>query len=339
MTALALLTSLFTAAAVGAAVFFALRLRRSAPDPALQLLQQQMDALRGLMAQQLEAVARSVADSQKTVGDRLDNASRVVGQVQKALGELGQASQRIFEVGRDISGLQDLLRSPKMRGGLGEYFLGDLLGQILPAAHFTLQHAFASGAVVDAAVRLGDRLVPVDAKFPLENFRRLEEGTEEERRAARRKFSADVRKHVDAIAAKYILPDEGTYDFALMYIPAENVYYECIIKPESGESALMDHALARRVIPVSPASFYAYLQAIVLGLKGMQVEENARGILQGLARLQGDVQRFADDFDLVGRHLGNARAKYDDASRRLERVREKLSSTTSGERAALPEEV
>ncbi len=327
MTAVAFVTALLTAAAVGAAVFFALRSRPA--DPGLSLLQQQMEGLRGQVGQQLEAVARQVAESQRTVGDRLEGTARVVGEVQKSLGELGQASQRIFEVGKDISGLTDLLRSPKMRGGLGEYFLADLLAQILPAAHFSLQHAFKSGHTVDAVVRLGGRLVPVDAKFPLENFRKwTEAAAEEDRRAWRKKFAVDVKKHVDAIASKYILPDEGTYDFALMYIPAENVYYECVIKPEESmeEPALMDYALKKRVVPVSPASFYAYLQAIVLGLKGFQIEENARLIMQNLARLQGDVQRFADDFDLLGRHLSNAKTKHDDASRRLERVRDKLSS-------------
>lgn len=326
MTTLVLSIAAFAAAAVGAAVFFALRSRRA--DPAMGLLQQQMEGLRVLVAQQLEAVARNVTESQKTIGDRLDNSTRVVGEVQKTMAELGEASRRVFEVGQSISGLQDLLKSPKMRGGLGEHFLGDLLGQILPAAHFTMQHAFSTGAVVDAVVRLGQRLVPVDAKFPLENFRRLTEGTEDERRAARRKFGTDVKKHVDAIADKYILPDEGTYDFALMYIPAENVYYECVIKPESpGEAALLEHALAKHVIPVSPASFYAYLQAIVLGLKGLQVEENARTILQNLTRLQGDVQRFSEDFELLGRHLSNAKTKHDDASRRLEKVQDKLTAT------------
>ena len=329
---------LLAAVAAGFAVYFSLRNRRS---DSLHLLQQQLESLRGqfaealagqsrLMAGQMEAVARNVADSQRTVGDRLDSTARVVGEVQKSLGELGQSSQRIFEVGKDISGLQDLLRSPKMRGGLGEYFLQDLLSQVLPVAHYTLQHAFASGAVVDAAVRLGDRLVSVDAKFPLENFRRWAAGSDEERRALRKKFTADVKRHVDAVASKYILPDEGTYDFALMYIPAENVYYECIVKSEEPgeEASVLEYALKKRVVPVSPASFYAYLQAIVLGLNGMRVEENARRILDTLARLTGDLHRFAEDFDLVGKHLSNARLKHEDASRRLERVQEKLSSAS-----------
>lgn len=335
------------AAALVALLAWALRTRRDPPG-ALALLQQQIDLLRqqstaaeqhqartltetlarlgSEVNRQLEAVSRQVMESQKTVGDRLDNAARVVGDVQKNLGALGEASERIFEVGKDIAGLQNILRAPKLRGGLGEFFLADLLGQILPPEHVSLQYAFRSRETVDAVVRVGGRLVPVDAKFPLENFRKmLEAPSDEERAGTRRKFAQDVRKHIDAIAAKYILPDEGTYDFALMYIPAENVYYETVIKDDA-DGALLEYALKRRVVPVSPGSFYAYLQAIVLGLRGFQIEENARRIMEDLARLRGDFARFADDFDTLGKHLANAKTKHDDAGRRLERFQEKLES-------------
>jgi DNA recombination protein RmuC len=347
MNVLSLVLAFAVGALLGAAVWAWTR-RKAPPSDAMLLLQQQMEGLRHQLSeslsaqtrqvhQQLESVGRQVMDSQRTVGDRLDNASRVVGDLQKTLGSLGQASERIYEIGKDLSGLQEILRSPKLRGGLGEYFLGDLLAQILPARHFSLQHAFSSGAVVDAVIHLGDRLVPVDAKFPLENFRRVMEApTDEERKPWVKKYAADVKKHVDSIAEKYILPDEGTYDFALMYIPAENVYYECVVKNEDMAESLGEYALKRRVVPVSPGSFYAYLQAILLGLKGLQVEENARRLLEGLSRLEGEVRRFADDFDTVGRHLTNARAKYDDAARRLERVQDKLQQASGADAPALP---
>jgi DNA recombination protein RmuC len=182
---------------------------------------------------------------------------------------------------------------------------------------------------VDAVIRLGGKLVPVDSKFPLENFRKMVEvKAEEERRPLRKRFITDVKKHIDAIASKYILPDEGTYDFALMYIPAENVYYECIIKEDETreEAPLTEYSLKRRVIPVSPGCFYAYLQAILLGLKGFQIEENARLIMQNLARLQGDFQRFVGDFEVMGKHLMNAKGKYDESEKRLERFQDKLAS-------------
>ena len=273
--------------------------------------------------------------TQQALGERLDNAARVVGNVQKSLGSLEEANRKIYDVGKDIASLQEILRAPKLRGGLGEFFLGDLLSQILPPDHFTTQYSFRSGEKVDAAIRLGGSLVPVDSKFPLENFRRmLEAVSDEEKTRARRQFMADVKKHVDAIASKYILPDEGTYDFALMYIPAENVYYETIIKDDSlgGERSLSQYALGKRVIPVSPNSFYAYLQAIVLGLKGMKIEEHAKEIIQYLSRLEGDFAKFKEEFTLLGKHLGHAQSSFQSAEKRLDQFGQKLLAADSGER-------
>ncbi len=344
-------------------VWLVLQSRTRTEDPAVSLLQKEVESLRGQLTDSMlrnqEMVNKQLADItgqvntrlgdvtqqlQKSTGDlntRLDNAARVVSEVSKGLGGLSEATKKVFDVGRDIASLQEILRSPKLRGGLGELFLGDLLAQILPPAHFTLQHRFKSGEAVDAVIRLGSGLVPVDAKFPLENFKRLiEVATEDERRAAKRKFIADVKKHVDAIAGKYILPDEGTFDFALMYIPAENVYYELIIKDEAIDTdrGLLSYSFAKRVIPVSPNSFYAYLQTILLGLKGMHVEERAQEILKGLARLSGDFDRFRTDFELVGKHLTNMKTKYDDADKRLEKFDDRLKSMSGAERSTAIDE-
>jgi DNA recombination protein RmuC len=295
-------------------------------DNSTQLIQQQLGQILGHVSERLRENAEILQKTQQNLGERLDNAARVVGNVQKSLGGLEEANRKIYEVGKDIASLQEILRAPKLRGGLGEFFLEDLLVQILPSQHFSIQHSFRSGEKVDAVVKLGSSLVPIDSKFPLENFKRiLEATTEEDKSRAKRQFVADVRKHIDAIAAKYIVPDEGTYDFALMYVPAENVYYETIIKDESlGEKNLSQYALSKRVIPVSPNCFYAYLQAIVLGLKGMKIEAQAKEIIHYLARLQGDFARFREDFGLVGKHLGHAHATYQTAEKRLDQFSEKL---------------
>ncbi|HXJ36299.1 MAG TPA: DNA recombination protein RmuC [Candidatus Eisenbacteria bacterium] len=311
----------------------------------LLLLQQQMDALRTQMGQALTGQGQTVGQqlaqltaqvndrlreslevvqrSQTSVGERLDNTARVVGEVQKGLGELREATAKVYDVGRSVQTLHDILRAPKLRGGFGEYFLADLLAQVLPAEHFTLQHGFRSGERVDAVIRLGDGLVPVDAKFPLEDFRRMLDAADDDARArARKGFVARVRKHVDDVAAKYVLPDEGTYDFALMYVPAENVFYEAVVRDEARE--LVSYALERKVIPVSPGTLYAYLQAIVLGLRGLRIEARAKEVLDQLARLGGDLERLRDDMRLVGRHLGNAQQAFISADRRLERFEQKL---------------
>jgi DNA recombination protein RmuC len=304
-----------------------------------------VNAQLGQIALQMNTRLGQVTEQlQKSTGDlntRLDNAARVVQEVSKGLGSLGEATQKIFLVGKDIASLQEILRSPKLRGGLGELFLGDLLAQIFPPSHFSLQHRFKSGEAVDAAIKLGSGIVPVDAKFPLENFKRVvETATEDDRRIAKKKFISDVKKHIDAIAGKYILPDEGTFDFALMYIPAENVYYELIIKDEAidTEKGLLNYAFTKRVIPVSPNSFYAYLQTILLGLKGMHIEEQAQEILRSLARLSGDFDKFKSDFELLGKHLTNVKTKYDDADKKLEKFGDRLLSLSRTESHPLVEE-
>ena len=331
-----------------------------APDGGMLVMQQQVDQLRQQLSEamatntnvvqqqlsqittqvnsQLQSVNQQLTSATGQIGTRLDNAARVVGEVKQNLGELTKATQQVYEVGKNISSLQEILRAPKLRGSLGELFLGELLSQVLPPTHFTLQYRFKSNEAVDAVITLGPALVSVDSKFPLENFKKMiETGVDEEKKAHRKRFLTDVKKHIDAIAAKYILPDEGTYDFALMYIPAENVYYETIIKDEAfgDEKSLCSYALTKRVIPVSPNSFYAYLQAIVLGFKGLRIEKSAQEIHQRLQRLSGDFFKFKEDFDVIGKHLSNTRGKYEEATKKLDRLGDRLI-TIDHESAAEP---
>ncbi|HUI08620.1 MAG TPA: DNA recombination protein RmuC [Verrucomicrobiae bacterium] len=314
--------SLLTLAAVGMLVFVVIRERNKPPqsDQSLVMLQQQMNGLQERLDKFGQTVAENLQQSSAAMNTRLDNAAKVVGDLREKVGQ-------IHEVGKAAAELVNILRAPKLRGGMGELFLGDLLAQILPPEHFKLQHRFKSGEAVDAVIQIGQKFVPVDAKFPYENFKRIVEAQGDvERVAARKQFLKDVKKHVDAIATKYILPDEGTYDFALMYVPAENVYYETIIREETGEDRqLFGYALERRVIPVSPNSFYAYLQTILLGLRGMKVEERAQEILATLARLRGDFEKLEENFRLLGRHLTNASGAYTDTEKTLTKLDAKLS--------------
>jgi DNA recombination protein RmuC len=289
-------------------------------------LRREVGALTSEVTRQLEQGMKLIQAGQSTIGARLDAATKVVGDVQGSLGTLQEATRRVAEIGREIQGLEQVLKSPKMRGGLGETLLERVLDEMLPREHWMTQHGFRSGEKVDAAIRIGERIVPVDAKFPLENFRRmLGEADEAQRRQYRRVFARDVKARVDEIAKKYILPDEGTYDFALMYVPAENVYYEIAVRPEEvGEEPITTYALSRRVVPVSPNSIFAYLQVIVLGLKGLRIEANARRIQEDLARLGGDVAKLRQPLATLGRHLGNAQKQYEDAQRELDRLETKL---------------
>jgi len=339
--------ALIIAAAIAVATVLILRAvrasdRRSAPDPALSLLQnqfaaglQQTDAevrsLRESLSQAVQAMsgqmAKSLSDTNKAVGDRLDSTTRVMGDVREQLGKLQQSSNRMIEMGKDIAKLEEILQPPKLRGALGELFLADLLAQILPSGHYRLQYRFKGGETVDAVIVLRSGMVPIDAKFPLDNFRRiLSAESEEERKTAKRTFIKDVKGHISAIASKYIRTDENTFDFALMYVPAENVYYETLIRDDAfgGDMSLFNFALRKRVIPVSPNSFYAYLQTIILGLKGMRVEERSREVLDNLSRLGKQFENFADAFRLVGQHLDNSTKKYAEAQKRFGKMELKV---------------
>lgn len=302
-------------------------------DASSKLVHQQMTSLMEVMDKRLHESSQLMEESNKNVGQRLDNAARVVGEVQKSLGRMEESTKQIFDVGKDIASLQDILKAPKLRGNLGELFLGDLLSQVLPPDRYKLQHEFSSREKVDAVIHSAQGMIPVDSKFPLENFLRIiqQSNNEDEKRAVRKVFLNDVKKHIDKIAQKYILPHEGTLDIALMYIPAENVYYEILIRQEEGEKDLIRYAQEKRVYPVSPNSFYAYLQTIAMGFKGMKIEERAHEIMKDLASLKKDFGDFGDRFQLVGKHLSNAKGSFEEADKKLQKFGDKMQNLVVGE--------
>ena len=287
-----------------------------------QQISQQINSLNQQIEGRLNETSQALRDTNKTVGERLDSATRVFGEVQKNLGSLSETSKHILEYSKDFTSLQQLLRAPKFRGEMGELMLENLLSQMLPKDNYRMQYRFKSNEAVDAVIKLGGRIVPIDAKFSLENFKRMLEEQEEQRKNTyRKKFVSDVKMRIDKVASKYILPTENTYDFAFMYIPAENVYYEIIIKEN-----LFPYFVSKKVFPVSPNTFYAYLQVIILGLRGLEIEENAKSILKGLSALSIEMGKFKEDFDVLGNHLSNANNRYSDSQRRLDRFLDKLSN-------------
>ena len=338
MEALVIVLLVVLVAVVGLLAWELLRSRRGQPSAEMaqmlnmtqQNVTQRIDALDQRLSQNLNAV-------QQTVSQSMASTQETIGRVGQQLGRLEQSSKQMLEVGQDIGQLQDILKPPKMRGGFGELLLENLLAQILPH-NYEMQHPFRSGEKVDAVIRLANGLVPVDSKFPLESFNRVVAAeSEEERTSLRRAFLRDVRGHVDAVA-KYIQPDEGTFDFALMYIPAEGVYYETFFRAEKTDDKdkLWAYALDKQVIPVSPNSFYGYLQAIVLGLKGLHVEERAREIIDHLGRLGKEFERFRKEFGVLGTHIGQAKTKYDELDKRVGPINDRLLLPMQDEWASLP---
>jgi DNA recombination protein RmuC len=280
------------------------------------------------LAERSAELDRRLGGLNETLDRRLEGASSATARISTQLGQLGEATVQMNERVRDLARLEQALRPPKARGGFGELLLGNLLRDRLPAGAFELQYGFASGERVDAVIKV-DRLVPVDAKFPLDNFQRaLEAESDDERAYHEKAFARDLKGHIETIATKYVRPDEGTYDFALMYLPSESVYYELVC---GKTGALYKHALDRRVFPVSPTTLVAYLQVISLGLRGLQIEQHAQEVMTYVAELQRDFDRFRDDFEVVGKHLGNAKTKFDDAEKRLDRFDTKLERAAEHE--------
>ena len=238
----------------------------------------------------LRTTNRRLEEQNRGFNERLDNATKVISAVQRNIGEMS-------EIGRGMKDLAEFLQSPKLRGNVGEQILRDMLGQYLPKASFNLQYVFKSGEKVDAAIKTEGGIIPIDSKFPMENFRKMIDGN----KTAHVEFVRDVKKHVDTISQKYILPAEGTLDYALMYIPSEAVYYEVV-----NDQNLFDYAGTKRVLPVSPTTFYAYLKAILMSFEGQKIEEEAKRILSSLRAIQKDYLKVQSNLDILQKHLTNA---------------------------------
>src|SRR5438067_9593289 len=264
---------------------------------------------------------RRLGELDTKVDRRLQDATKQTNALYKQLGAVGQATEQLAEQAKGLGQLQQILRPPKARGGFGELLLGQLLADRLPPTAYALQYGFAGGERVDAVIKV-DRIVPIDSKFPLDNFERmLAAGNDIERQQFEKLFARDVKSHVDAIASKYIRPDEGTYDFAFMYLPSEAIYYELAC---GKTGALLEYAHTKRVLPVSPTTLTAYLQVVVLGLRGLQIEQHAQEVMAYCAQLQKEFGKFKEDFELVGTHLDRAQKKFLESEKHLGKFETKL---------------
>lgn len=287
---------------------------------ALTALQQQIENLRSAQDQTSAHLQKSLQSNQISLTSGLQASQKTLTELHSRIGELQGAGKQMLRVGDEVRRLQDILTSPKLRGQMGEWSLETLLADILPQESYTLQFCFKDGRIVDALVHLRDFAVSIDAKFPLPAFQRILSAEHTEtRKKARRQFRKDVTVHIDKIAEAYIRPAEGTLDFALMYIPAENVYYETIVQRKSENKDLLRYGLDKRVIPVSPNLLYAYLMTVAMGLHGMHIEKQAGELRKQLQKLHADLDGFISTWDTLGCHLRNANGKYEDAQKRLDR--------------------
>jgi len=296
-----------------------------------KLLNDTQNNLNNQLQQMMTIMNQSLNNAQNNITKQLTSTNQMFGDIHNQLGTLGKTVKNMEDIGKNISSLQDILQAPKLRGNLGEYLLEELLKQIFPSANYEIKYNFKNGTQVDAIIKLGGNIVPVDSKFPLESFQRfVNSENDDDKKTFRKEFISSVKKRIDEIAVKYINPAEGTFDFAIMYIPAENVFYETIINDSftSKDFELLNYAMEKRVIPVSPNSFYAYLIAIIYGLKGLKIEQEAKTILKDISLVQDKFGKFFTEYSLVGKHLSSAVNKYNDTEKSAEKLNEQVGRLT-----------
>src|SRR5436190_1051611 len=288
-----LLITVAIAACAVAILILVLRSRKAAEDPSLNAVRYEMNLLRETTEKSMQSMGTLFSSQLQSVTSNMQSA--------------------LANVSLDVSGQ-----------------LENLLNMVFSRDQFELQYCFGSGDVADAVLFFPQGKVAIDSKFPLENFRRMAHAeNDSEKKIARREFMKDVKRRIDEVAAKYIRPEDGTLPFALMYIPAENVYYESIIRDDEGTD-LYAYCLQRRVIPVSPNSLYAYLQTILVGLNSMRVSQRAEVVLLQIESLKLELGKFAEAFETTGKHLRNAATKYNESSLMLERVENRVEHLARG---------
>ncbi len=267
-----------------------------------------------MLHQSIQGMQERLDRTQDSIGQRLDHASNMISGVSRELGH-------VQEIGRQMQDFQHFLRSPKLRGNIGEQVLRDLLEQTFSSEHIAMQHKFQDGQIVDAIIKTSRGIIPIDSKFPLENFQKYAATDDEgERELHRKQFVSDVKKHISDIGKKYILPAEGTVDFAVMYVPSETIYYEIIRQ----DVDLMSFGTMHRVLPVSPNSFYYFLRVIMMGMEGERIEQVAKKMMQLFGSLQKDGERFGEDLSVLRTHLTNARGALDRVDTDYERLNNKI---------------
>ncbi|MBI3262697.1 MAG: DNA recombination protein RmuC [Acidobacteria bacterium] len=268
-----------------------------------------------------ETLAASIGRAREETRARLDE--KLI-EVTARLGDLKATSDRIVEFSRSLDEFQRMLQTPRLRGEFGEFALEQMLADVIPAESYECQ-ALVGAFRVDALVRTPHGALCIDSKFPLDNLRRaLASSDPQIREQLLKQFAADVRGRIDEIAVRYISPPE-TLEMALMFVPAENVYYELLNRPE-----LLEYARTRRVVAVSPNTMYAYLQALAIGFRGLKIQNEARKVEQMLSDLRARFERFHDHFVKIGRHLDNAQAQFAGAARDVDRFQGALDGLRVG---------
>lgn len=313
-------------------LYLMLRPKKKELDENALVLHQRLDSFSKLLSDQLEQNRQSTAQATLSVHQQVQSFTQNMAQ-------LAQTVQQVHESVKNVVSFQDIFRSPKLRGIWGEASLEALLGQYFSKDVYVIQHYFKSGEAVDAALRLpNDMLLPVDSKFNWENFEKMINAESEINREIHRKqFFSDVKKKVDEIATKYILPSEGTTDMALMYVPAETVYYEIINNIK--EADIPGYARTKKVVLVSPNTFYLTVSAIQHWFRDVEFSKQTQDIMKRLGRIATDGAKLGDDFRVLGKHISNAHSAYDESEKRLSLMVDRVKNVIEMGQKEKPEEL
>jgi len=263
------------------------------PDNLAQIIQlMQRDSQK-----ERESILGVFSREQQQLHARLDSTGRMLSEISRNLGE-------VSEIGRSMKDVQEFLLSPKLRGNLGEQLLNDLLSQILPNSSYALQYGFKNGQRVDAIVKINGGIIPIDSKFPMETYVQMVNAKGEDGKSSQEKvFERSIKNHIDSISEKYVLPSEGTIDYALMYLPSEPVYYEVVRRSE-----LYTHAQSKHVLVTSPSTLYAYLRSVLISLEGQKIESRAKQVMASISKFRKDLDLAESDLKLLSKHINNAQS-------------------------------
>ncbi len=296
-----------------------------------------------------ERIHKGIADSSKTLQTQFKQSAGIIQEVTEKLTKLDETNKQVLDFSKQLQSLENILKNPKERGILGEYFLETLLANVLQPNQYKMQHSLGKDEktekelIVDAAIFFKDKIIPIDAKFSLEKYNKIMEEKDKERREKLEKeFKMDVKNRIDE-TAKYIRPSKNTTDFAFMFIPAEGIYYNLLIYKvgtvEINTHDLIEYAFKKHVIIVSPTSFYAYLETVLHGLKALQMEESVKEIIKRVEDLGRHLNTYEDNMQKVGKHLGTTVGAYNDASREYKKIDKDVYKLTDGREGGKVQEI
>ncbi len=302
---------------LGVVIFLLFRKKPEKQSESLMMLQQQMNHI----AQVLDS---KLSESNKVIQTQFGQSTKIFGDVIEKLTRLDETNKQVVSFADQLQSLQDILKNPKQRGVLGEYYLETVLKNVLPPGSYQMQYPFKDGTIVDAVVFVDKRIIPIDSKFSLENYNRiLETHNLLEKKKYESAFVADLKARIDE-TSKYVKPEEDTMDFAFMFIPSEAVYYDLLINKvgvvTDDTNSLIYYAGRKKVIVISPTSFLAYLQTVLQGLKNQKISEQAREIIKHVERLNRHLGIYSEYYKRLGDHLGTAVGSYNKAGKEFEKI-------------------